>query len=77
MRRTPRIVDLHKRFSARGRLTSLNFARSTRAPIPFQRDASETFSSLGSIGKVRMRLPVTAKIAFVTAAATAAVGEAT
>jgi hypothetical protein len=46
-------------------------------PIPLQRVASEIFSSLGSIGKVRMRLPVTAKIAFVTAAATAAVGEAT
>lgn len=77
MRRTPRIVDLHQRFSARRRLTSLNFARSTRVLISFQRDASETFSNLGSIGRVRMRLPVTAKIAFVTAAATAAVGEAT
>jgi hypothetical protein len=51
--------------------------RVRRAPIPFQRVASEIFSSLGSIGEVRMRLPVTAKIAFVTAVATAAVGEAT
>ena len=77
MRRTPRIVDLHKRFGARGRLPSLNFCAFDARADTLQRVGSEIFSSLGSIGKVRMRLPVTAKIAFVTAAATAAVGEAT
>ena len=53
------------------------FCASDARADTLQRVASEIFSSLGSIGKVRMRLPVTAKIAFVTAVATAAVGEAT
>lgn len=76
MRRTP-ISLIRTSASARGAVDVPEFCAFDARADTLQRVASEIFSSLGSIGKVRMRLPVTAKIAFVTAAATAAVGEAT